>query len=1114
MNHAEGLGFPRALVIIAAIAICAIFPGEAYAQVVPYDIVAVRMNRVGDVTRWPDVDNMSFGHPTKLVLIHPDGSEEVLDDPGPKGAIYRPVVSFDGRRVVYSKSPNTIDEGSYSFPKGGMDIYEMDLETRIITRLTYGPYTRHQTIPPLNETTGQPADAGIHFNLGPCYVPGPNGSDEIVFSSTVHNFHPTLHHAFHTVKARNAQHINYQLNRMDRLGRNVRPIDRFDTGDALDCEVRKNGWITYSSSQAQGMKSPTIWGLWTMLPDGRGFGSLFPGLRWGASYHFSAELTNGDLVATEYYNGNNFGFGALIAISGNPNPNLPPNGDADPNHPSNPLVQYGQRKTESGQWIPAYTKYTFSPQGIRNLSAFTYGSPDDPSPAYAGGPYAGKMTHPAAAPNSDLLVIYSPGSVNKTNPYVWGQIRLIKGGIAIDDPAKALLVKADSNYNYMFPRPVLPYKDIMGVERPVYIPYLPDAGTPFGYVGTSSMINRDTTPGTGIKIGNQRMTATGHVNLEVSMAWSMQGAEGGVYSDSDIYAIRLLAMDPAKRVYSGAGFGSPISERLRILGEFPVRKPGANGVEPLDGDGNPDTSWLAKIPADVPFTTATIDKHGMMLNIAQTWHQVRPGEDRHDCGGCHAHAHKATAWESTKASQPNYPVADLVNYVSMLSKDENGNTITKSYSGADAKRERSIDYLRDIRPILDRSCISCHTGSSAAGGLDLNQRELYNNYEVTYLCLTNQAEYGKPACNFDTRKYVLPMQARRSHLIWKIMGRRTDGLTNDTFPSPAGILDLRNNVDWDYNGTIMPPPDSGVPALTEEEKLKFIRWIDLGVPSDPPEQFKKVGYLADEIGPTLTIGSPRPQPMKRLEKITFGAYDYYSGVDTSKFSVKATFTVNGKPPGTELFPFFRADPESVFTLDLAQPIDVLDFSDVEVIVFDKENNATTLKYTFRVGPDAEDVPPTATPRPKMSPTPTGNNPGGPNGPGGVATPTPVPGSGGNRAPQLSAKFSKKSSRLSIACLDDALPNFTDKSKKGSFKGSKKKTSRVRFTVFSTTAQGKKRLKKWSVVMPAAKKYRTAMAMSEVLATSNQGKPITSFVVQATDGSLKTEVIVAVPARTK
>src|SRR5438552_1287862 len=52
--------------------------------------------------------------------------------------------------------------------------------------------------------------------------------------------------------------------------------------------------------------------------------------------------------------------------------------------------------------------------------------------------------------------------------------------------------------------------------------------------------------------------------------------------------------------------------------------------QPLAPDGNPDTRFLAKAPADVPFTFQTLDKDGTVLNMAQTWHQLRPGEARND----------------------------------------------------------------------------------------------------------------------------------------------------------------------------------------------------------------------------------------------------------------------------------------------------------------------------------------------------------------------------------------------------------------------------------------------------------------------------------------------------
>src|SRR5439155_13708445 len=105
----------------------------------------------------------------------------------------------------------------------------------------------------------------------------------------------------------------------------------------------------------------------------------------------------------------------------------------------------------------------------------------------------------------------------------------------------------------------------------------------------------------------------------------------------------------------------------RVLGEIPLRKfdqspdRKGGGDQPLDPDGNPDTSFLAKIPADLGFTFQTLDKRGMVLNFAQTWHQLRPGEVRTNCGGCHAHSQQPNDFAKTAASKPDYDVWVLVN---------------------------------------------------------------------------------------------------------------------------------------------------------------------------------------------------------------------------------------------------------------------------------------------------------------------------------------------------------------------------------------------------------------------------------------------------------------------
>src|SRR5262249_51358804 len=147
--------------------------------------------------------------------------------------------------------------------------------------------------------------------------------------------------------------------------------------------------------------------------------------------------------------------------------------------------------------------------------------------------------------------------------------------------------------------------------------------------------------------------------------WDGQGSDAGLYSNSDIHAIRILAMEPASLPVIGR-FSNHASERFRILGEIPVRKFGAGrgspdsaAQPPLTPAGNPDPSLPAKIPANTPWTLQTLDKDGMVLNMAQTWHQIRPGEIRNNCGGCHAHSQQPTRFEDTAAARPDYPIFDL-----------------------------------------------------------------------------------------------------------------------------------------------------------------------------------------------------------------------------------------------------------------------------------------------------------------------------------------------------------------------------------------------------------------------------------------------------------------------
>src|SRR4029078_8519303 len=105
---------------------------------------------------------------------------------------------------------------------------------------------------------------------------------------------------------------------------------------------------------------------------------------------------------------------------------------------------------------------------------------------------------------------------------------------------------------------------------------------------------------------------TGARGHDTSHNWTVQGADAGLYANDDIHAIRILALEPTSenRPKSGRGYYNHARERMRILGKIPVRNFN-DDKQPTDPDGNPDTSFLAKIPADVAWTFQTLDKDGM-----------------------------------------------------------------------------------------------------------------------------------------------------------------------------------------------------------------------------------------------------------------------------------------------------------------------------------------------------------------------------------------------------------------------------------------------------------------------------------------------------------------------
>ncbi len=125
-----------------------------------YDIVYVRAPRgANGKGRWAEVGDPRTMEPgANLMLLHPDGKEEVLVAVEPHESIADPFVSFDGQSVYYVKMHDALKHK-------GADIYKIHVPTRKTIRLTGQTFTPNTGATDWSKT-GFPS-WGV-FNLGPC----------------------------------------------------------------------------------------------------------------------------------------------------------------------------------------------------------------------------------------------------------------------------------------------------------------------------------------------------------------------------------------------------------------------------------------------------------------------------------------------------------------------------------------------------------------------------------------------------------------------------------------------------------------------------------------------------------------------------------------------------------------------------------------------------------------------------------------------------------------------------------------------------------------------------------------------------------------------------------
>ncbi len=266
-------------------------------------------------------------------------------------------------------------------------------------------------------------------------------------------------------------------------------------------------------------------------------------------------------------------------------------------------------------------------------------------------------------------------------------------------------------------------------------------------------------PATGAKERVLQDAAWHSLEAKPVLARSHPDARSSVVREDDREG-RLFALDVGVHDL-GAKLPRGEARRLRIVEGVPASpgKPASRrllGTIPLAADG----SFQVQVPANTPLQVQLLDGDGLALR-SSAWIWVR-NHGQQGCVGCHEDPERTPSNRFVKALQAPAPVLNQP-----------------------PERRRTVGYAADVKPIVEGKCLVCHGAGGRPPRLDGDASSIAGS--------------------------IVPGEARRSRLLWHLLGRNTarpyDPEAGAAAPTPM-------------------PAQAG--GLSADELRAFIEWIDLG----------------------------------------------------------------------------------------------------------------------------------------------------------------------------------------------------------------------------------------------------------------------------------------------
>ncbi|MCB1123851.1 MAG: formylglycine-generating enzyme family protein, partial [Verrucomicrobiae bacterium] len=205
----------------------------------------------------------------------------------------------------------------------------------------------------------------------------------------------------------------------------------------------------------------------------------------------------------------------------------------------------------------------------------------------------------------------------------------------------------------------------------------------YAFLEPLPLVKRATPPVVPDRINLQKTEATVYIQ-DIYTGPGLKEVPRGTVTD-----LRVIAYDFGYVGMAGndkIGLSGPW-EAMRILGTTPIEK---------------DGSAMFDIPANTPVAFQPLDHEGKAVQLMRSWVTAMPGEFM-SCVGCHESKQEAPLLRQTIASK-SVP-----------------RPLEEWYGPA-----RGFDFAREVQPVLNRYCVSCHDQSQP---LDLRPEEQVSGYE-------------------------------------------------------------------------------------------------------------------------------------------------------------------------------------------------------------------------------------------------------------------------------------------------------------------------------------------------------------------------------------------------